>query len=50
MESVCLTTVGKVFHTVGLKKKERLSNVIVRCLRIHRIPLSEEERRLLLAV
>ena len=51
IESVCLSSVGKEFHTVGAaKENERCPNVFVRNLWIHRILLSEEECKFLLGV
>ena len=51
MESVCLGSEGNDFHMVETaKENEQCPNVFVRCLGIHIILLSEEERRFLLGV
>ena len=51
MESVCQSSEGKEFHIVGAAKENvRCPNVFVRSLGIHKIPLSEEERKFLLDV
>ena len=43
---MCLISEGKEFHIVGAaKENERCLNVLVRSLGIHKIPLSEEERK-----
>ena len=49
MESVCLVSDGKEFHTVGTaKENDRCPDVFVRRLGMHGIQLSEEERTFLL--
>ena len=46
VESVCVSSVGKEFLTVGVtKENERSSYVFVLSLRIRRILFSEEKRR-----
>ena len=46
-----MSYVGKEFHIVGAaKENERCPNVFVRCLGIHAILLSAEERKLFLGV
>ena len=51
LESVCLSSEGKEFHIVGAaKENERCPNVFVRNLGIHRIPLTEDDRKFLLGV
>ena len=51
IESVCLSSVCKEFHIVGAaKENERCPNVFVRNLGIHRISLSDEERKFLFGV
>ena len=51
IESVCLSSEGKEFHIVGAEKEnERCPNVFVHSLGIHRIQLSEEERKFPLGV
>ena len=51
IESACLCSEGKEFHIVGAaKENERCENVFVRSLGIHKIILSEEERKFHLGV
>ena len=51
MESVFLSSEGKEFHIVGAaKESERCPNVFVRSFGIHKILLSDEERKCILGV
>ena len=50
-QSVYLSSEGKEFHIVGAaKENERCPNVFVRSLWMHKILMSEEERKFLLGV